>query len=84
MNYECQILSSTKAVIEIIPEAENVKALFSNMDKNNPDDYTLRYHYSKGLERAKKSAVLLEIDSFESFPTQTIISYDLANGIGGF
>lgn len=84
MKYEGQILSNAKAVIEIIPETENEKALLGNIDENKPDDDTLRHHYSKGLECAIKSAVILGIDRFEKFPTKAIISYGLVKGIGGF
>lgn len=82
MKYHCQFLSNTKAIIEIIPDTEREKALFTNMDENTPDDDTLRYYYGEGLERARKSAVILGIDSFERFPNKAIISYGLSNGIG--
>lgn len=84
MKYDYQILNNTKAIIEIIPETENEKELFNNMQENNPDDDTLRYYYSKGLERAKQSAVILGIDEFEKFPTKAIIYYRLAKGMGSF
>lgn len=82
MKYKCQILSKTKAVIEIIPETEVEKLLFNKMDKDNIDEDIFRYHFSKGLEVTDKSAVLLGINNFENFPTKANVSFGLAVGIG--
>lgn len=81
MKYNCQILNDTKAIVKIVPETEIEKSLLDQMDKDNPDQYTLGYHYGKALELKNKYAVLLAIDSFQTFPTEAIISYDVAKGI---
>lgn len=81
MKYNCQILNETKAVVQIIPETNIEKSLLNQMDKDNPDQHTLGYHYGKALELKNRYAVLLAIDSFQTFPTKAIISYDVAKGI---
>jgi len=81
MKYNCQILNETKAVVQIVPETDIEKLLLNQMDKDNPDHYTLGYHYGKALELKNRYAVLLAIDNFQTFPTKAIISYDVAKGI---
>ncbi|KAB1232589.1 hypothetical protein [Chryseobacterium viscerum] len=81
MKYNCQILNETKAVVEVVPETDIEKSLLNQMDKDNPDQDTLGYHYGKALEIKNRYAVLLGIDSFQTFPTKAIISYDVAKGI---
>ena len=81
MKYNCQILNETKAFAQIIPETDIEKLLLNQMDKDNPDEDTLGYHYGKALELKNRFAVLLAIDSFQTFPTKATISYDVARGI---
>lgn len=81
MKYNCQILTGTKAVVEIVPETDIEKSLLNNMDKNNLDQDTLGFYYRNALELKNRNAALLAIDSFESFPTKAIISYKMAKGI---
>lgn len=81
MKYNCQILNETKAVVEIVPETDIEKSLLDQMDIDILDQDTLRYHYSKALEIKNRYAVLLAIDSFQTFPTKAIISYNIAKGI---
>lgn len=82
MKYNCQILNTSKAIIELIPENEVEKSLLSKMDEDNPNDFTLHYHYEKGIKSINNYAELLFVE-YQKFPTVAIITYDIAKGIGG-
>lgn len=82
MKYISYKLNEAKAVIEIIPEKNNEKALFDSMNENNLEDNTLHYYYSLGLKRISAYAELLGIECFITFPTKATISFGLAIGFG--
>lgn len=83
MKYNCQILNETKAIVEIIPESDLEKSLFDKINEDNLIEYefTLIHHYSNGLKIINNSAEFLLIDSFQTFPTKAIVSYNKAKGI---
>jgi hypothetical protein len=85
MKYICKIITSSTAIVKIIPENAGETLLFENLNPNNDFfENIILWYYGRGIKVENEKFVFLLVNSFLVEYTEAICTYCLKDSLEDF